>query len=166
LKNKVLKMAIIIIILLIIIDQVSKILVIKHFSDFTSDSIVRIELAKNTGMAFGFNEGNTRNIFLTILVLGIILSFIRSQKEIIDTKTYIVLFFILSGAFSNLIDRIFRGGVVDFIKVYTFPNFNLADTFIVVGWILIIVFTIRYSRKKDITVEDTKEEERKEEVEK
>lgn len=156
-KSKILKMAIIIILLLAIIDQGSKFLVIKYFSDFTSTSIVRIELVKNTGMAFGFNDGNTRNIVLSIIVLLIVLNFMKSQKELIDNKTYIALFVIIAGGLSNLIDRIFRQGIIDFIKIYTFPNFNLADIYIVIGWILIVIFLVRFTYKKD-TEKSTNEE--------
>jgi len=154
LKNKILKMVIVIIILLIIIDQISKFIVIKHFSDYTPNGAVGIQLTQNTGMAFGFNDGNTRNIVLSMIVIIIIFNFMRTQKEIIDTKTYVAISIILSGGFSNLIDRIFRGGIVDFIKIYKFPIFNLADTFIFIGWALIIIFLIKYTRKKETKVED------------
>lgn len=158
-KNKMLKISIIIIILLVIIDQLGKFLIIEYFSDYTSTNLVRIELTKNTGMAFGFNDGNVRNIILSVAVLCIILNFMRMQKEMIDNKTYLALFVILSGGFSNLIDRVFRGGVVDFIKIWIFPNFNFADMYIIIGWILIVIFLIKFANKKDIVTKDTKEEE-------
>lgn len=146
-KDKILKVTIIIISLLIIIDQLSKFVVIKYFSEVT-DSVIGIELTQNTGMAFGFNSGNAKNIVLSIFVLGIIINFIRTQKERIDIKTFTALCMILAGGFSNLIDRIFRGYIVDFIKIYKFPIFNLADAYIVMGWILIIIFLIIFSGKK------------------
>ena len=66
-----------------------------------------------------------------------------TQKDRIDIKTSTSLLLIISGGISNLIDRIFRGGVVDFIdisQVINFPKFNLADICIVVGWILFVLF--------------------------
>lgn len=146
-KNKVIRLLVIIVTILIIIDQASKILVTNILKD---DSIGNenfgIVITSNTGMAFGFNDGNGKNIFLTICILAIIASFIKNQLERIDTKTTVALSLAISGGISNLIDRIFRGGVFDFIRVFTI-TFNLADILIVLGWILLIVFLIDYSRK-------------------
>ena len=71
-------------------------------------------------------------------MLGIIIKFMINQKDNIDNITYIVLTTVLAGGFGNLIDRIFRGHVVDFIDitdVINFPKFNFADIYIVCGWI-------------------------------
>lgn len=146
-KNKVIRLLVIIVTILIIIDQASKILVTNILKDESiGNENFGIVITSNTGMAFGFNDGNGKNIFLTICILAIIASFIKNQLERIDTKTTVALSLAISGGISNLIDRIFRGGVFDFIRVFTI-TFNLADILIVLGWILLIVFLIDYSRK-------------------
>lgn len=147
-KDKIVKITIIIIILLIIIDQISKILIANFIQEPIGNDFFGIQIVNNTGMAFGFNNGNGKNIFLSIFVLGIIIAFMKNQAERIDTKTSIVLSVIIAGGISNLIDRIFRGGVLDFIKIYKFPIFNIADIYVVIGWILLVAFLIKYSRKK------------------
>ena len=106
-----------------------------------------LEIVHNTGMAFGFNDGNIKNIFLTIFVLLIVLNFVKNQIERIDNKTTIALSLVIAGGISNLIDRIFRGFVIDFIKIYKIPNFNFADICIVLGWGFLIVFLIDYTKK-------------------
>ncbi len=63
-------------------------------------------------------------------------------------KTILFISFIIAGGFSNLLDRIFRGAVLDFIKIGSFPVFNLADVFIVIGWILFVVNIMRFSFKE------------------
>lgn len=146
-KNKTVKMIVIIVAIIILVDQASKLLVSNLLTETIGNDFFKLEIANNTGMAFGFNDGNIKNIFISIFVLVIVISFIKNQLERIDKKTAIVIAMALGGAISNLIDRIFRGSVLDFIKIYKIPNFNLADMFIVIGWILIIIFLIDFSRK-------------------
>lgn len=151
-KKKKVFIIVIIVVLIIILDQTSKFIVEKNFSDKdVGNNIIRIEVSTNTGLAFGFNDGNFKNILLTIFVLGIIINFIVKQIEQLDIKTTFVLGFVLGGGISNLIDRFIRGSVLDFIKIYKFPNFNVADSFIVIGWILIIIFLVIYTRSGDKT---------------
>ena len=146
-KNKTLKMLIIIAIVLIVVDQLIKILSIQLLKNPIGNDLFGLELVHNTGMAFGFNDGNIKNIILTTFVLLVIFNFIKNQIERIDRKTTIALSFVIAGGISNLIDRIFRGSVIDFIKIYKIPNFNFADICIVIGWILLIVFLVDYTRK-------------------
>lgn len=147
-KNKLIKLLVIVVSILVILDQTSKIMVGKTLKDKTiGNDNIGLEISSNTGMALGFNDGsNGKNIFLTICILAVIISFIKNQLERIDTKTMLAISFAISGGISNLIDRIFRGGVFDFIKVYNIV-FNFADILVVLGWILLIVFLIDYSRK-------------------
>ena len=147
-KNKNFKALSLITLLLIIIDQISKLFVLKFYStSIVGNELLGIELVYNTGLDFGFNDGNVKNIFLTVFVLIVILNFIINQIERIDKRTIIALSLVISGGIGNLIDRFLRGSVVDFIKIYKIPNFNFADFFVVVGWILLIIFLIDYTRK-------------------
>lgn len=145
--KKKIRVMIILLISIVIIDQISKILIINFLKEPIGNDWLKLEIVNNTGMAFGFNSGNTKNIFLTIFVLAIVLTFVKNQIERIDMKTNIVIGMVLGGAVSNLADRIFRKGIIDFIKIYKIPTFNVADIAIVIGWILIIIFLIDYSRK-------------------
>ena len=147
-KNKIVRSLIIIITILIVIDQLSKFLIIFLVPEGIGNDYLKIETVKNTGMAFGFNEGNVRNIFLTIFVLAIVINFIKNQLERLDKKTIITLSLVLAGGISNLIDRFFRVGVLDFIKIYKFPTFNIDDLYVIIGWVLLIIFLIDFSKKK------------------
>ncbi len=146
-KNKIVRGLLIIVITLIVIDQVSKILVSNFLKEPVGNEFVGLEIVTNTGMALGFNEGNIKNILLTIFVLLIIIRFVKNQIERIDTKTMVAISLVLAGGIGNLIDRFFRGGVLDFIKLYKIPIFNLSDVFVVLGWILLVIFIIDFTRK-------------------
>jgi len=63
--------------------------------------------------------------------------FLKNPKYIIHNTSYLILIF--SGALSNLIDRLHYGCIVDFIDLKFWPVFNLADAFITIGGIMIII---------------------------
>jgi signal peptidase II len=145
-KNKIL---VILSIILIIIDQLSKLLIMAYVKVPIGNDYFKIEVVSNTGIAFGFNNSsNITNILLSLIVIALIIRFIKVQNERIDNKTMVVLSLMISGGISNVIDRFIRGGVIDFIKIMHFPIFNIADIFIVVGWVLLVVFILLYSSKK------------------
>lgn len=146
-KNTVMKWMVVITICLIIIDQVSKVVVKRNYENPVENGVVGIRLVENTGMAFGLNSGNTKNIVLTVFVLLIILNFVKNQKDRMDQKTAVAISLVLSGGISNLIDRVVRGGIVDFLEIKNFAIFNIADCYIVVGWILLIIFLIKFSKE-------------------
>ena len=148
--SKMLKIAIIVAIIIIAIDQLSKILIANFVPETVGNDYFSIEITKNTGMAFGFNSGNTKNIFLSMFVIFIMITFIKNQRTQIDAKTLLAISMVIGGGISNIIDRIFRGGVFDFIKILFIPNFNIADLCICTGWLLLVIFLIIYTRKVEV----------------
>ena len=150
-KNKTVRLIVILIIILTILDQASKLIVSNLPVLPRINDSVGFEITTNTGLAFGFNDGsNVKNMFIMIFVIGIVIRFVITQIELIDTKTAVALSMVLSGGISNLLDRIFRGAVLDFIKIYKFPIFNFADVFVVIGAILLVIFLIIFTRKIEV----------------
>jgi signal peptidase II len=80
------------------------------------------------------------------------LFFIYWLVKIKDRRVRLCLSFILSGTLGNMIDRVFRGGVIDFLSfrfgTYAFPVFNVADSLLVVGVILLIIALFFTDSKK------------------
>lgn len=146
-KNKIIRVIIILTSILILFDQISKILITNYYEGPMERGIAGIVLIQNTAMAFGFSSGNAKNIVLTSIVLLIVINFIRNQKDRIDTKTAVALSLVLAGGMSNLMDRVLKGGIVDFIKIKNFAIFNIADCYVVLGWILLIVFLIKFNKE-------------------
>lgn len=137
------KSEIIIIFTVIILDQLIKILMINK-QIIIIPNLLDFTYTKNTGVAFGI--GNNRLlliILINILTLSIILKFIKERETQIDKYIIVTLSFILAGGMSNLIDRIFRGYVIDYINInlFNFPIFNIADICITIG-IFVLIFSI------------------------
>ena len=138
-----------IILLIFIFDRISKIYVIyldkKFFgSEIFSSKFLNIHLFWNEGIAFGlfsFNDNYFYNIltfFILIIILLIIFMIIKSD----GIKKYSLLM-ILGGAIGNVFDRIFYKAVPDFIDFHVgdfhWFIFNIADVFITLGVILMII---------------------------
>ena len=141
----------IIALLSIFIDQVTKFIIINTFKPFTGKSIIKnifeLMYVKNTGAAWGILDNNLPIlIFISIIALFLLYRYINKEKNI--TKLMIISYGLLMGGITgNLIDRVFRTYVVDFIHIYIFnysyPVFNMADIFIVVGIILMLIEVVR-----------------------
>ena len=150
-KNKTVRLIVILVTIFILIDQASKILVSNLVEQSVGNDFFRLEIANNTGLAFGFNDGsNVKNIFIMSFVLIIVIRFVKNQIEKKKKKTAVALSMVLAGGLGNLIDRIFRGAVLDFIKIYKFPIFNLADVFVIIGAVLLVIFLVIFTRKIEV----------------
>ena len=144
------------VIILILIDQI-----VKYFIEYNKELLplnvigdfLQISYYQNTGIAFGIGIGNVVIfIICNIIILGIIAKFIISQNQRLDEKNKFILSLVLAGGTSNLIDRIFRGYVVDYIDItplIKFPIFNMADILICVGAIGFAVEVLKYIKYKD-----------------
>jgi signal peptidase II len=113
------------------------------------DGFFYITHVRNPGAAFGlFNDAPaavrlTAFIGITLVAIAMIFSFYRRLAPG-ERLSALSLGLILGGAGGNLVDRIFRGEVVDFLHFrlwggYQWPDFNLADSFIVVGVALLVI---------------------------
>lgn len=157
------------IVLCILLDQIVKSVVVYNFESLPIEllgGVLRISFVQNTGAALGIGGSNLLISVLTnLLVLVVIIRFVVKQKDMIDTKTKVALVMMIAGGFSNLIDRVFRNGVIDYIDLSAFmkfPLFNIADILIVLGWILFALFaainTVKVSREIKEEIEVKKEE--------
>ncbi len=144
------------IIVLIIIEQLTKLYAIRFTKD-KEQVIIRNVLSfsylENTGIAFGIAQGDSKTLIIVsnIIVIAIIIRFMIMQREKIGPKTMFLLSTALAGGLSNLIDRIFRGYVVDFINLLIIPSYprcNLADIFLVVSWFLLVFAFVAKAREE------------------
>jgi signal peptidase II len=146
---------IILIITLLGLDQWTKSLVANSMNEGDTISVIQdflhITYVRNHGVAFGMFQGKLGviSIVAIIAILGIAYYMIKKLKpeEFLSKYAYT---FILSGAIGNMIDRIYRGYVVDMVDfrgIWRYV-FNGADIWINVGVFLLILETIMLERKK------------------
>jgi len=139
---------VIITVLLVAIDQITKLIAIKQLKDISGliviDNVLSLTYVENKGAAFGILQ-NSRWVFITITIIAVIAIVLykfhyKPKDRVLNTS----LCLILSGALGNLIDRILRGFVIDMIEVtfISYPVFNLADCFVVIGAVLIAIYIL------------------------
>jgi signal peptidase II len=136
-----------------LLDQATKLTVDARldFSDRISviDGFFYLTHVRNPGAAFGLFTDAPATIRLTLFIgitlvaIAMIISFYRKLAPG-DRFSALSLGLILGGAIGNLVDRVFRGEVVDFLHFrlwggYQWPDFNLADSFIVVGVAFLVI---------------------------
>jgi signal peptidase II len=109
---------------------------------------------KNRGMSFGVFNNMSSLVFygVTSVVIGLCAYLVYWLWKEKNKNTILSLSFILGGALGNLSDRFFRQGVVDFLdfhlQSYHWPSFNIADSFIFLGVLLLLWGNVKEKRTK------------------
>ncbi len=98
-----------------------------------------IELATNTGAGFSLFTGETAVLALVTVAFLAFLAYLFVRERVFCTPLQYAYGLVAAGALSNLFDRLVMGHVVDYIRVGSFPIFNLADSALVIGVVWIIV---------------------------
>lgn len=131
---------------LVLFDQITKLLVVKYFHFQEMKPIVPgffdLTYVRNTGAAFGFLADSHPEfrvpffLIMPVLALGAI-SYVLHKTQEHERRMAVALVMIISGAFGNLIDRARLGFVIDFLYFHWhehyFPAFNVADSAICIG---------------------------------
>lgn len=133
------------------LDLITKILVVEKLEGHDPIEVIgtwlRFQAVRNPGAAFGIGEALT--IVFTVIAAAVIVVIARIARKLYSTPWAIALGLLLGGALGNLTDRVFRspgvfqGHVVDFIAPAHFAVFNLADSAIVCGGVLIVLLSFR-----------------------
>jgi signal peptidase II len=135
---------------IVLLDQLTKSwMVARHADDPISivGDDVEFRLARNSGGAFSTFTSATP--VLAVLAIGLTIWLVWTLRRTNDRATIVALALVLGGALGNLADRLFRspgvlrGHVVDFVRVGDFPSFNVADSAITVGAVLLILLSFR-----------------------
>jgi signal peptidase II len=145
----------------VVLDQVTKSIAVATLADGPASIIgddVALQLSRNSGSAFSLFSGMTPLIALIAIVLVVVLA--RAARRVEGVVPVVALALVLGGAIGNLCDRFFRapgfleGAVVDFVRVGSFPSFNVADSAITIGAVLLVGWTLfggRRDRDRPVT---------------
>ena len=130
------------VILLYLLDQLTKFFAITSLTLGKSipiiDNIFHLTLVHNTGAAFGmFRSKPYLFVAAAIVAIFFINIVLLRRSHMLSTAEKISLYLILAGTLGNLTDRLRTGYVVDFIDLRVWPVFNLADSFITIGAVIL-----------------------------
>lgn len=158
--------AIIVIAVLVLLDQLTKYLVVSNMQLNETipliDGVFRLRYIRNEGAAWSILEGKQ---IVFVILTPIVIFFLAKlfwclpqEKKYIPVRVISV--FLVAGAIGNLIDRIWRGeelftgGVVDFFDFYLihFPVFNVADIYVSVSMVVLIILMLFKYREEDFEV--------------
>jgi len=132
------------------LDQISKWLVVTRLKEIGTfpviEGIFHLQYLENRGAAFGLLQDQMAFfVIVTVVVTGGILFFLFTEPNS-STFLQMALSLIAGGALGNLVDRIRFGYVIDFFDFQIWPVFNVADTAIVLGQIMLIVYLLKMNR--------------------
>ena len=142
--------------LALVLDIVSKVLVVANLSDRLPVRLLGgalyVQVARNPGAAFSQGTGFT--LVITAIAVVIVLVILRTARKLRSKGWAVALGLVLGGALGNLVDRMFRapspgkGHVVDWISVFgpngeRYPIFNLADSAVCIGAVLVVILALR-----------------------
>jgi len=145
--------------IVIALDQLTKHIALGALQPYASREVIpgflNWTLAFNTGAAFSFlrDAGGWQRWLFSALAIGVSVVLIVWLTRLARTewRTALPLSLVIGGALGNLIDRLRFGHVTDFIEVYygqwSWPAFNVADSAICVGAVLLLVFGLGSGRK-------------------
>ena len=148
----------------VVLDQLSKAWAVSRLSPEGTEGIhlvgdLRLKLAFNSGMAF--SQGQGKGFIIGIVACVIVGGLLWFARTVEDWPSRFAIGLVVGGAIGNVVDRIFRAGipgvprgalggrVVDFIYTGWFPTFNIADSCVVVGGILLALLTLRAPPERD-----------------
>lgn len=145
---------------IVVLDQASKWVALKYLARHVETPLLpflNLTLVYNTGAAFGFLSGASgwQNVFFmaVALVASVVVIAMLRKLGSKDVQLAFALALVLGGALGNLIDRLVHGYVIDFVDFYIaswhFWTFNVADSAITIGAILLVLDSIgiRFTRR-------------------
>ena len=137
--------------IVVFLDQISKQFFWALGKNFDIiEGFFRVTLVRNSGAAFGMLQGGRVFLIAASVAASIFIMFLAERIPREERPKRIFLGMILGGALGNLIDRLYPGHVIDFIDMgiasYRWPVYNLADSAVTIGGVLLV---LSFARKRE-----------------
>ena len=126
---------------LLLLDQATKAWVLEHSVTHA------LFLTQNTGIAFGLFGNQTGYILIANILFLVSIWLLRERLFSESIWQRLALVFVLAGGVGNGFDRLARGYVVDFLQCGPIPTFNVADVWVNIGVVLILLHFFIYDRR-------------------
>ena len=158
LKNYII--AVISLVLLVVVDQVTKILAVFYLNPANGGKdvilikdVFRLHYLENRGAAFGIFQNKQIMLIIVTLIIFLLICwfFVRLPLDARYNAIRWITLFIMAGAIGNFIDRIRLNFVIDFFyfELINFPVFNVADIYVTCSVILLIILFLFYYKEED-----------------
>lgn len=140
-------------IILVLIDQIIKYICVNSLQEIGSipliENVLHFTYVENRGAAFGIFQN--AQVFFIVVTSAVLIGMViyLKIKSPVQPVLLTAITLIAAGAVGNLIDRIFRGYVVDFIDFRVFPVFNIADIAVCCGAALLIIYILFLEKKEN-----------------
>ncbi len=149
-------------IILVIVDQYTKAIAVNTLKDTPGiplwEGVFELVYVENRGAAFGMLQGQQTFFYITTSIVLLFIFYVILKMPDMKEKKYrflmICAIFITAGAIGNLIDRVILGYVVDFLyfKLINFPVFNVADIYVSVSSICLLILLLFYYKDEDLRI--------------
>jgi len=145
-------------VILVVLDQLSKIAAVNNLSDGNTVWLIKNVLCfhylENTGAAFSILEGKMNFFFILTPIVCLLICYVYYKMYALEKfgPLQVICIFVIAGAIGNYIDRITNNYVVDFIyfSLIDFPIFNVADIYVTCSVILLVILIMAYYKEEDL----------------
>lgn len=135
------------------LDQLTKYLAVIYLKIpfVVASDFLKLQYVENTGIAFSLALPYGLILASNFILLFLLIVFVRKVIDLSEFSAKICVSMIIAGGIGNLIDRLLHRFVIDFISIWAYPSFNLADAFITIGVLLLILFYGKIKQVKTFT---------------
>ena len=126
----------------VLADQFTKFLAAKYWVVHIDiiDGFFKLMYSENTGIAFSIPVQYMLMIALNLALMILVIYLAIKELNLNSKLAILAVSLILGGGLGNIIDRLFHGYVIDFISIWKYPIFNLADVYVTIGVLSVVIF--------------------------